>query len=399
VLVASLSTNLGLLAFFKYYNFFVESLTGLLATAGLDATGWRLDLVLPVGISFYTFQTLSYTLDVYRGRLEPTRDPLDFALFVAFFPQLVAGPIERAKRLLPQIQRPRRIGAAAVDSALFLIAWGLWKKVVVADNLAAIVDPVFAGSADVSAAMAYLAVVAFAFQIYCDFSGYTDIARGLARLLGFELMLNFNLPYFARNPSDFWRRWHISLSTWLRDYLYISLGGNRGPSWFVYRNLMLTMVLGGLWHGASWNFVWWGVYHGAILGLHRFLTRGRVVAESYWRSARDMFLMWHLTLFGWLLFRATRRVDGRDESFAQIIEMLCAPANGWTSPGAGSTLVTLACFAGPLVAMQIAQQRRGDPLFVLQLARPWRAAFYAALALSMMFWGVQAGSTFIYFQF
>src|SRR5882724_4541117 len=203
---------------------------------------------------------MSYTIDVYRREIRATRSLLDFAVFVAFFPHMVAGPIQRAANLLYQVARPRRLTRAAFVSGGWLIVWGLWKKIVIADNLARIVDPIFAGSATVAALPAYLGAVAFAFQIYCDFSAYSDIARGVARLLGFELMLNFNLPYFATNPSDFWRRWHISLSNWLRDYLYIPLGGSRGGEARTYRNLGLTMLLGGLWHGAAWNYIWWGAY-------------------------------------------------------------------------------------------------------------------------------------------
>ncbi len=215
------------LGFFKYFDFSL-SLHALIVHLGADPASFRLGIVLPVGISFYTFQTMSYTIDIFRGKLRPTRNILDLGLFVAFFPQLVAGPIERAWALLPQIQSARVVTREAFHSGIWLIYWGLWKKIVVADNLAIVVDPIFEGSASVTAVQAYLGVLAFAFQIYCDFSGYTDVARGLARVMGFELMRNFNLPYLAISPSDFWRRWHISLSTWLRDYLYIPLGGNRG---------------------------------------------------------------------------------------------------------------------------------------------------------------------------
>lgn len=261
LLAISLAVNLGMLGVFKYFGFFVSSFEALLAQFGYETDPFVLSIVLPVGISFYTFQTLSYTIDIYRRELEPSRDFLDFALFVAFFPQLVAGPIERARNLLPNIAAPRMLSWDALGRGAVLCLLGLIKKVVIADAIAPSVDAVYA-SPDPTRADVILATWLFAIQIYCDFSGYTDIARGVAKMLGFRLMRNFAQPYFAVDPQEFWRRWHISLSTWLRDYLYISLGGNRGGAWTTYRNLMATMALGGLWHGAAWNFVLWGIYQG-----------------------------------------------------------------------------------------------------------------------------------------
>ncbi|MDA1306433.1 MAG: MBOAT family protein, partial [Acidobacteria bacterium] len=274
-LIVSLVTNLGLLGFFKYFNFFVDSGNALLIALGVDPMPMRLHIVLPVGISFYTFQTLSYTIDVYRGKLDPTRSLRDFALFVAYFPQLVAGPIERATHLLPQVLNPRRLSMPLLHQGLWLISWGLFKKMVIANNLAIVVDRTFAAGSGATGAEYLIAIYAFAFQIYCDFSGYSDIARGLAALMGIDLMVNFNNPYAATNPREFWRRWHISLSTWLRDYLYVPLGGNRGALWQTYRALMLTMLLGGIWHGAQWTFVVWGLYHGVWLAVHRWMTMDR----------------------------------------------------------------------------------------------------------------------------
>jgi alginate O-acetyltransferase complex protein AlgI len=269
-LLASLCTNLGLLGFFKYFNFFADSFAELLASLGLTVNPMYLSVVLPVGISFYTFQTMSYTIDVYRGRMPATRRFFDFALYVSFFPQLVAGPIERAAVLLPQILNHRCFSRVQFLDGTHLIFWGLFKKVFVADNLAPVADRIFAAGS-CSAAETLLAAYAFAFQIYCDFSGYSDIARGCAKCMGFELMLNFDHPYVAENPREFWQRWHISLSTWLRDYLYIPLGGNRGGNLLMYRNLALTMLLGGLWHGAAWTFVIWGAYQGVLLIGHRII--------------------------------------------------------------------------------------------------------------------------------
>ena len=266
-----------------------------------------------MGISFYTFQTMSYTIDVYRRQTPACRSLLDFSAFVAFFPQLVAGPIERAGHMLPQFQWPRHLTRQDVNEGAWLIAWGLYKKMVVADNMSILVNTVFgpfdhpAGAVTVphDGLRVLMGVYAFAFQIYGDFSGYTDIARGTARLLGFKIMLNFDLPYFATSPSSFWRRWHISLSTWLRDYLYISLGGNRGGPGAVYRNLMLTMLLGGLWHGASWTFVLWGFYHGALLVAYRASgVRTEQGGYSRWALFLMGVVMFHLTCLGWLFFRA-----------------------------------------------------------------------------------------------
>ncbi len=402
-LAVSIVSNLVVLGFFKYYNFFLDSLDALLEPLGATAAGLHLHIVLPVGISFYTFQSISYTIDVYRDDCPVCRNPLDFLLFVSFFPQLVAGPIERARVLLEQIQQPRTFDEERFRRGLGLVLWGLWKKVVLADNLAAIADPLFATSATLPAAQAYLAVVAFAFQIYCDFSAYSDIARGLAKLLGFELMLNFHFPYFAVNPSDFWRRWHISLSTWLRDYLYIPLGGNRGGALRTYRNLALTMLLGGLWHGAAWNFVWWGAFHGALLCGHRLWTGGRPIATAardsvarFWAVA----VMFQFTLFGWLLFRCTRRVDGRDDSFAQIIEMLTAFRNGWGLDLAAVRLALyLAVLAVPLLLLEWYESRRGHAEITFMWPRPLRVGVAAAMLFSWIVWGVSDGQAFIYFQF
>jgi len=405
-LAASVTGNLTLLGFFKYFNFFLDSLRTLLAPLGLSVEALHLHIILPVGISFYTFQEMSYTIDVYRREIPATRRFVDFALFVAFFPHMVAGPIMRASALLVQFFRPRRITREFVITGVWLIFWGLWKKIVIADNMALIADPIFADAARVTWAQAYLGVVAFAFQIYADFSAYSDVARGTARLLGIDLIQNFDLPYFARNPSDFWRRWHISLSTWLRDYLYIPLGGNRGTAGRTSTNLMLTMLLGGLWHGAAWNYVWWGAYHGGLLIGHRWLAPASpsAPAGSRWRRLGAIMVMLQLTLFGWLLFRCTRRVevDGvlRDDSRAQIFEMLTAFHNGWGVDTASfAILLTIAAFALPLVVMQILQYRTGDPLCVLRLRMPARAAIVAGLSMVWLVWGIQAGDAFIYFQF
>jgi len=395
-LVVSLVMNLAVLGFFKYANFFADSAIAMLALTGVKAPPFALSIALPVGISFYTFQAMSYCIDVYRGDLEPTRSPLDYALFIAFFPHLVAGPIQRPVVLLPQMSRDRRIEWSEVNAGLCLIVGGYLKKVVIGDTMALVANPIFDHWRDHRGLDVVLAALAFTFQIYADFSGYSDIARGLSKLMGFELLLNFRLPYFAINPTDFWLRWHVSLSTWLRDYLYIPLGGNRGSKAKTYRNRFLTMLLGGLWHGAAWNFVLWGAYHGLLLVLYRLLDRDPE-HEDPWsgRYARPrvlakMALMFAFTVVGWVLFRA--------KSAAQAFGML-ARMGVATSASTAATAATLACFVLPLVAFQVAQYRAND-LLVLTRARPWMvgAAYGVMLAVIAVF-GVRESVEFIYFQF
>jgi alginate O-acetyltransferase complex protein AlgI len=268
-LILSLCANLGTIAFFKYYNFFVTSAAALLEWLGLPASVHTLNIVIPVGVSFYTFHSMSYTIDVYRRKLKPVSSILDLACFIGFFPQMVAGPIVRASAFLPQLQTIRRFADVDGRGALVLFLTGFIKKACIADTVAPFVDRYFEAPWNFTAASAWVAVLFYAIQIYCDFSGYTDMAIATAGLLGYQLPVNFRFPYFAKNISDFWHRWHISLSSWLRDYLYIPLGGNRGPAWFVYRNIMITMLLGGLWHGGAWTFVIWGGLHGLALIVHR----------------------------------------------------------------------------------------------------------------------------------
>ena len=278
LLFASLAANLGILGFFKYYNFFVDSASTIVNSWGLGLS--NLEIILPVGISFFTFQTMSYTIDIYRRKLKPVTSFGDFALFVAFFPQLVAGPIVRATEFLPQLDKQVRIRASNVWAGSQIFIVGLFKKLMIADSVAPLVDNVYGYPGYYSSFTVWLAVIAYAIQIYADFSGYSDMAIGCARILGFRFNQNFNMPYLSRDVSEFWRRWHISLSTWLRDYLYISLGGNRSGEIRTYLNLMITMVLGGLWHGASWNFVIWGFAHGVALCGHRMWRAWRGQQKS-----------------------------------------------------------------------------------------------------------------------
>ncbi|MEY2557833.1 MAG: alginate O-acetyltransferase complex protein AlgI [Verrucomicrobiota bacterium] len=305
-LILSLSANLGTIAFFKYYNFFVSSAAVLLAWLGLPASVHTLNIIIPVGVSFYTFHSMSYTIDVYRGKMRAVSSLLDVACFIGFFPQMVAGPIVRASAFLPQLQSLRKFADVDVRGALVLFLTGFIKKACIADSVAPFADRYFAAPGNFTATSAWVGVLFYAIQIYCDFSGYTDMAIASARLLGYELPINFRFPYFAWNISDFWHRWHISLSSWLRDYLYIPLGGNRGPRWFIYRNIMITMLLGGLWHGGAWTFVIWGALHGIALVVHREwarLTGHRPRARSLMR-----WFAWPLTIYwvcvAWIFFRA-----------------------------------------------------------------------------------------------
>jgi len=323
----SIVSNFGMLGFFKYFNFFVDNLHVVLEAAGLHVGLPVLRVILPVGISFYTFQAMSYTVDVFRGELRARRSLLDVAVFISFFPHLVAGPIQRASYLLPQVEQPRRFSLPRATSGFYLMVWGFFKKLVIADNVGVIANKVF-GLNDPSFEVLWAGVFAFAIQIYADFSAYTDIARGSSRWLGFELTENFDHPYLARNPADFWRRWNISLSTWFRDYVYIPLGGSRAGEAAWARNVLITFLLSGLWHGASWNYVLWGLYHGVLLVLTRspsplrgFGATGRLAAipktAGAWGRLRGFgatgsFVvivktagMFAFTLVGWLLFRET----------------------------------------------------------------------------------------------
>ncbi len=397
-LVISMVANLGILGFFKYFDFFVESFASLLESFGFHASRPVLGIVLPAGISFYTFQAMSYTIDIYRGKTEPTRRFADFALFVCFFPHLVAGPIMRAHTLLPQVIHPRLRISAEFREGLALVLIGLFKKLVLADNMAPIANSVFTrlangDTAGMSGAEVMVGIYAFAFQIYGDFSGYSSIARGISKWLGFELVINFHNPYLAVTPSDFWKRWHISLSTWLRDYLYIPLGGNRKGPAIEYRALMITMLLGGLWHGASWTFVVWGLYHGLILCAYRIAgirDADRSTQPARW--AMQAFIMFHLTCIGRLLFRA--------DSFWTVTTALDVLMNHWSLTAAAATgFLLIAFYAGLLFAVEwLTDAERGiRRLFQV----PWfvQGAWYLYLILMIFFFHARKTHQFIYFQF
>jgi len=404
-LVLSMVANLGILAFFKYCDFFIDSVIRLCGALGLSPPGWTmLNLILPAGISFYTFQAMSYTIDIYRRQTEPTEHFGDFALFVAFFPHLVAGPIMRAHTLLPQVVHDRRDprGTPAMREGLILVLVGLCKKLVIADNMAPLANSVFfrfldGHGAGVSGPEALLGVYAFALQIYGDFSGYSAIARGISKWLGFELVENFHVPYLAQSPSDFWKRWHISLSSWLRDYLYIPLGGNRGGTVKQYRNLMLTMVLGGLWHGASVTFIAWGTFHGLILCVYRALGIPETVAADKpgagARRALRIVIMFHLVCFGWLFFRA----DNFQAAFAMLQAMVTRfHVDGATLRPMLAEMALLGviplCLELPLDGERRLKRLMNAPAWAQVLA------FAYIISLLLFFHAVKAHE-FIYFQF
>ena len=327
LLFCSILFNLGILGFFKYYNFFVDSWLDLFNSLGYGIKSiWTLNIILPVGISFYTFQTMSYTIDIYKKKLKPTKDFISFASFVSFFPQLVAGPIERASNLLPQILNNRKFKYKQGIEGLRLIIWGMFKKVVIADSLAPLVNEIFLNYQNLEGGTLWLGAIYFAFQIYCDFSGYSDIAIGTSKLFGFEIMSNFKFPYFSRNIGEFWRRWHISLSTWFRDYLYIPLGGSKNSKINSIRNIFIIFIVSGFWHGANWTFIFWGLFH-SILFIPSFINstnkkyKNSVIGENKLFPSSKEFLQVVLTFFlvtiGWVFFRS----ETVDDSFKYLNKM------------------------------------------------------------------------------
>ena len=395
LLLVSIAANLSILGFFKYFNFFADSLIHIFNIFGFKPDFITLNIILPVGISFYTFQTMSYTFDIYRGEIKPTNNILNFALFVSFFPQLVAGPIERAKHLLPQMERPRKLVSDQIYAGVYLIIWGYFKKMVIADNLGFIADEIFNGYESFFGLDLLFGLLAFTFQIYGDFSGYSDIARGLSKLMGFDIMINFKLPYFSINPSDFWRRWHISLSSWLRDYLYIPLGGNKSGKIRTYINLFITMLLGGLWHGAAWNFVIWGGYQGSLLILYRML-KNKIKLKSknfvllkliYYFS---IFIMFLLTIIGWLIFRSS--------SIDQITHFMFN-FNFSLSNNSLKYIFELIFYTSPLIVIQIMQHKSNNLLVMIDKPKVFIILMYVFMIVWILIFGVRESPEFIYFQF
>jgi alginate O-acetyltransferase complex protein AlgI len=394
-LTLSLLANLSLLGFFKYFNFFIGSISSMMQSWGIQPDFVYLQVILPVGISFYTFQSMSYTIDVYRKELEPTVHFFDFALLISFFPQLVAGPIERATNLLPQLTKPRHLKFEQSTRGLFLILLGLFKKIAIADSVAKSVNAIYNTQGSVFWLDIVLATILFTAQIYCDFAGYTDIARGVAKLLGIELMVNFNLPYFSKTASEFWQRWHISLSSWLRDYLYIPLGGNRKGDFRTYQNLMITMILGGLWHGAAWNFVFWGLYQGTLLCIYRFLEKKSFLKNSsqFLQSILATLVFFILTCYGWLLFRANSL-----EQVATFTKILLTDFGNFSLSMPKPSLSGLIGLP-LLIIYEVIEYQFKDVHFYLRFRPFVRGAFYAILMTIILMGVSNAPEQFIYFQF
>jgi alginate O-acetyltransferase complex protein AlgI len=425
LLLASLFANVGVLVFFKYTNFLSANLAALAACLHWNYSIKALHILLPIGLSFHTFQSMAYTIEVYRGNQKAERHFGILALYVLFYPQLVAGPIERPQHMLHQFYEEHTFDYDRVTSGLRLMLWGFFKKMVIADRLAHLANPVFNHPTDYPGPMLLLATIAFGYQIYCDFSGYTDIAIGAARVMGFELMKNFDHPYCARSVSEFWRRWHISLSTWFRDYLYIPLGGNRVPKWRWYFNLFITFLISGLWHGANWTYVIWGGLHGMYL-----------ITSIWTQNVRNRFVRWigldrvprlhaglqvltvfTLTCFAWIFFRANTLGDAAyivshlfsgfsATSLAMISEQLYATLGANLQLKIALPHLTgfeiLAIAAAEVVILELVQvmerRRTLDQWLALQPA--WlRWGIYYAMALNVLLLGVFEQSAFIYFQF
>jgi alginate O-acetyltransferase complex protein AlgI len=398
LLALSLVGNLGLLCYFKYVNFFLRSVEEALHAVGASASLPVLQIILPIGISFYTFEAINYTIDVYRRRVAAERNLAHFMLFITFFPHLVAGPIVRARDFLPQVRRPKRWDWARLHLGVQYLLMGLFKKMAIADRMALYVDPVFADPTAYRSAAVWIATLAYALQIYCDFSGYTDMALGSAHLLGYKLAKNFNMPYLASNVSEFWRRWHISLSAWLRDYLFIPLGGSRGRSGQTNCNLLITMVLGGLWHGASWTFVFWGLLHGLFLIVHRAFHR---LCKRYYRLDRVLqsllgtglriLLTASCICLGWIFFRATTF-----GAAATVLHKLLVPEPGLPAPLNERSVWYTVAIVG--ICHALAHYGIWNKLAARSPAALLGFAYALVLTLALLL-APDTGKAFIYFQF
>lgn len=395
LLLLSILVNLGFLGFFKYYNFFADSLHQLLSNLGIQSNLSSLNIILPVGISFYTFQTLSYTIDIYKRKLEPTKDIIAFFAFVSFFPQLVAGPIERASHLLPQFIKERNFNYEKAVKGLKLILWGLFKKVVIADSCAEVANYTFGNYENLQGSLLFFGAVCFAFQIYCDFSGYSDIAIGTARMFGFDLMRNFAFPYFAVNIREFWHRWHISLSTWFRDYVYIPLGGSYGSLPVRMRNILLTFTISGLWHGANWTFIAWGTIHGLLYLPNMIMThyvKIPKIMSKPWHSIVSVikaFFTFFMVTLAWVFFRA----DSLNDAFKYLGNML---SPSFLSSHAYDDRVLLLLL--PFILIEFIQRRKEIVLEFNIKYRFVRWLLYLTVSVFVFIhWGKEV--EFIYFQF
>ncbi len=398
LLTLSVALNLSFLGFFKYFNFFTDSLAHALTAVGIPVNIAFLRILLPPGISFYTFQALAYIVDVYFGRIEPAGSLLDYALFINFFPHLIAGPIQRPSHLLPQVQLKRVFRPRQFTDGVMLILSGLFRKCVIADNCALLANAAFNGKMGTpTLAIVALGTYAFAWQIYGDFSGYSDIARGAAKLMGFEFMVNFRQPYLAESLQDFWRRWHISLSTWLRDYLYIPLGGSRHGERRTYRNLMITMLLGGLWHGANWTYVIWGGIHGAGQSIERAIrvaTTGSSRASQHpslgWIWLKRIFIF-HLVCLAWIFFRA--------QSLHDAVGLMSALRVFAWRPELIVAYKFLALFTIPLFLLDVLLEKRDEEFLFEKTRAPMQWAYASALIVMVALFSANEANAFIYFQF
>ncbi|SNR92376.1 MBOAT family protein [Flavobacterium sp. ov086] len=396
----SISVNLGFLGVFKYYNFFIESFSSVLNTIGLSFNVWTLKIILPVGISFYTFHGLSYVIDIYKDRIKAEKNFIDYSLFVSFFPLLVAGPIERATHLLPQIKEKRTFDYIKAVDGLRQILWGLFKKIVIADQCAEYANQIFNGSAGYSGSDLVLGAVFFTFQIYGDFSGYSDIALGTARLFGIELLRNFAFPYFSRDIAEFWRRWHISLSSWFRDYLYIPLGGSKGSTWMKVRNVFIIFIVSGLWHGANWTFIVWGALNALYIMPSILLNSNRnnleIVAKGrHLPSLKDLFsigITFTLTVFAWIFFRA-ENIDHAIDYISKIFSRSL-----FSVPTIRPTFLFLLLLIFVLIEWFGREREYAIASLGLKWKRRFRYAMYYAIIIAI-FWFGGKESQFIYFQF
>jgi D-alanyl-lipoteichoic acid acyltransferase DltB (MBOAT superfamily) len=400
LLWTSILVNLGFLGFFKYYNFFLDNFITAFSFFGTEIKANSLNIILPVGISFYTFQTLSYTIDVYKRKLEPTKDFIAFSAFVSFFPQLVAGPIERATHLLPQFYKKRTFDYSKAVDGMRQILWGLFKKIVIADNCAEFANQIFNNSEDLNGSTLVFGAIFFTFQIYGDFSGYSDIAIGTSRLFGFNLMQNFNFPYFSRNIAEFWRRWHISLNTWFRDYLYIPLGGSRGGTWMKIRNTFIIFIVSGFWHGANWTFIVWGALN-AIYFLPLLLTNNNrnnleTVAQGKFlpniKELAFMLLTFGLTVFAWIFFRA----ENIGHAFSYISEIFSSSL--FTIPEIRPRNLILLIIFFVFIEWLGREGQYAIANLGLKWKSPLRYAMYYAIIVAI-FWFGGKEQQFIYFQF
>ena len=398
LLICSIVANLGVLAFFKYTNFFLANVSAAVNAAGYQHQPWHFDIVLPAGISFFTFQSMTYTIEAYRGNVKVSHSPRDFLLFTAFFPQLLAGPINRAADLLPQFARRVRATAADVEIGLTQFAIGAVKKLVISDQIAAHVDIIFGAPGNYDAFTLLQGVIGYAVQIYCDFSGYSDMAIGSARIMGFRFMENFQMPYSSVNITEFWRRWHISLSTWFRDYLYIPLGGSRKGAARTYVNLLITMLLCGLWHGASWNFVFWGGLHGAALAIHKlWKSFNPLHADAggpvfgFLRTLISRVATLAIVLVGWIFFRA--------QTWGSATEFLTRLVTWKTDGMALGSVYILPATAAVVAVHLLVNKDRNLAHEVPSWPMPLRIGAYSTLAILLCLFGAAYTTPFIYFQF